>query len=572
MKVIVAKTAGFCWGVKRAMDAVLEASAHPEGGKVQTLGPLIHNPQALELIGKRGVAVAEAPADVQSGTVVVRAHGIPIQDLRGLKARHQEGELKLVNATCPEVAKVHSRIKKYSPKGYFTVILGSHGHAESVAHRSFADSGSRIVANLEEAKTLTDAELKKALVVAQTTFTVKDFHAVIEYIKGRAGDLIVENTICDDTWMRQDEAHRLAETVDAIVVVGGRNSANTKHLAELAEQHGRPCQYVETAAELDLSRFTGRESVGVLAGASTPTWLVDEVVDVLEQLGDAPSRFTRFLQVAFTGPVLLSLGSVLMTLGIHTWMGLPRSWRFPLMTGGYVLAMYLLTPYLDPLGLGSKGPARARFLQRNRIVLVGAALTALATSLGIAMSLGWSPLLVVAGASLLGVAYTLKLPFGSGFSLRAIPGSKDVLVSAALAVIAVAVPQWHSGRLWSAREAAAFLFIAVLGFARTVVSNIRDMQHDQILGRETLPILIGKRAAKLAAGTLLALAFAVTLLVSLMAGTTGRFHFVPLVLALTTIYPLFYLWYFHERFTVGRLAFEPSLDLGLYFVGLLAFM
>lgn len=572
MKVIVAKTAGFCWGVKRAMDAVLEASAHGDGGRVQTLGPLIHNPQALDLIGQRGVAVAEAPADVQAGTVVIRAHGIPIQDLRGLKARQEQGELTLVNATCPEVAKVHSRIKKYSPKGYFTVILGSHGHAESVAHRSFAESGSRIVANLEEARGLTDQELAKALVVAQTTFTVKNFHSIVDYIKGRAGDLIVENTICDDTWMRQDEAHRLAETVDAVVVVGGRNSANTKHLAELAEQHGKPCQYVETAAELDLSRFTGREAVGILAGASTPTWLVDEVVDVLEQLGDAPSRFTRFLQVAFTGPVLLALGSALMTLGIHAWMGLPRSGRFPLLTGGYVLAMYLLTPYLDPLGLGAKGPARARFLQRNRVVLLSAALLALATSLGIAATLGTTPILVMAGASLLGVAYTLKLPFGSGWSLRAIPGSKDVLVSAALAVVAVGVPQWQVGGPWGARQWAALFFIGVLGFARTVVSNIRDMQHDQILGRETLPILIGKRAAKLTAATLLAAAFLATLAVSLASGGTGRFHFVPLVLALATVYPLFYLWFFHERFTVGRRPLEPSLDLGLYLVGLLAFM
>src|SRR5664279_1898952 len=117
MKVIVAKTAGFCWGVKRAMDAVLEASVRNDGRPVQTLGPLIHNPQALELIGKRGVAVAEAPEQVRNGTVVIRAHGIPIQDLRGLKERQARGELKIVNATCPEVAKVHHKIKKWSPKG-----------------------------------------------------------------------------------------------------------------------------------------------------------------------------------------------------------------------------------------------------------------------------------------------------------------------------------------------------------------------------------------------------------------------------------------------------------------------
>ena len=154
MKVIVAKTAGFCWGVRRAMDAVLEASARSGAGPVQTLGPLIHNPQALELIGRRGVEVAASPEAVKSGTVVIRAHGIPIQDLRGLKERHLKGEITLVNATCPEVAKVHAKIKKWSPKGYFTVILGTHGHAESVAHQSFASNGSAIVANLQEALAL----------------------------------------------------------------------------------------------------------------------------------------------------------------------------------------------------------------------------------------------------------------------------------------------------------------------------------------------------------------------------------------------------------------------------------
>ena len=150
MKVMVARTAGFCWGVRRAMDAVLEASSRQEG-PVRTLGPLIHNPQALALLKKRGVGVVDAPQDALDGTVVIRAHGIPVQELQGLRKRQQDGEIHLVNATCPEVAKVHARIRKWSPKGYFTVILGSHGHAESVAHQSFAAHGSAIVANLEEA-------------------------------------------------------------------------------------------------------------------------------------------------------------------------------------------------------------------------------------------------------------------------------------------------------------------------------------------------------------------------------------------------------------------------------------
>jgi 4-hydroxy-3-methylbut-2-enyl diphosphate reductase len=575
LKVIVARTAGFCWGVKRAMDAVLDASNEAaRGGKaarpVQTLGPLIHNPQSLELIGKRGVAVAASPEEVGNGTVVIRAHGIPIQDLRGLKQRQEKGEVKIVNATCPEVAKVHSKIKKWSPKGYFTLILGSHGHAESVAHRSFAESGSLIIASMAEAQALTDAQLKRILVVAQTTFTVKDYREISLYLQSRAQDCILENTICEDTWTRQDEATQLAQLVDAVVVVGGKASSNTKHLAELAESYGKPVQYVETAAELDLSRFSGRETVGVLAGASTPTWLVDEVMDVLEQVGDGPGKFTRFMTSAFATPLLFSVGAAVMTFGVDAWAGLGLNLRYSLITGTFVLAMFLLNPYLDPMGLGTKGPGQARFLERNRRVLVTTALLANLFSLAAAASMGWKAFAVVAGASLLGATYRRGLfARGQRFSLAAIPGSKDILVAGALGIVAVAMPVWQDGAPWSPRAWAALVLVTGLGFARTVIYDIRDMQNDQVLGRETLPIVIGKRRAKAVMVILMALlgifAVGATLLESrahagLIAGVFG----------LALFYPLFYLWYYHERFTTGRPRFELKPEVSFYLLGLLA--
>ena len=571
MKVIVAKTAGFCWGVKRAMDAVLEASVRNDGRAVQTLGPLIHNPQALELIGKRGVAVANSPGEVQNGTVVIRAHGIPIQELRGLKERQARGELAIVNATCPEVAKVHHKIKKWSPRGYFTVILGSHGHAESIAHQSFAESGSVIIATMAEAEALTDEQLKRVLVVAQTTFTVTDYHAIADYLRSRAGEGVFENTICEDTWTRQDEARELARTVDVVIVVGGKASSNTKHLAELAQHHGKPVQYVETAAELDLGSFMGKETVGVLAGASTPTWLVDEVVDVLEQLGDAPSRWRSFLQATFGSSSLLAIGAGLMTLGIHNWLGLPLGWRYPLLTMAYVLAMYLLSPFLDPLGLGAKGPARARFLERNHRILMISALLSLTLTLGLAASLGWKVLAVVLGASLVGAAYKRRFALGGReWSLRRIPGSKELVVASALATVAVLTPVWQQGREWDLRVFAATFLVGVLAFVRTVIYEIRDMQNDQIVGKETLPILLGRKATK---GVLMAL------LGSLLAGTlwqtfqhrsAGHTMALALVLVLCAAYPALYLWLFHERFTTGRNRFELSVDFSFYLVGLLA--
>ncbi len=571
MKVIVAKTAGFCWGVKRAMDAVLEASVRNDGRAVQTLGPLIHNPQALDLIGKRGVAVAESPETVRDGTVVIRAHGIPIQDLRGLKERQARGELKIVNATCPEVAKVHHKIKKWSPKGYFTVILGTHGHAESVAHRSFAEHGSQIVANMAEAETLTDEQLQKVLVVAQTTFTVKDYHEISDYLRGRAGDAVFENTICEDTWTRQEEAERLARTVDAVIVVGGKASSNTKHLAELARQHGKPVQYLETAAELNLSAFTGSETVGVLAGASTPTWLVDEVVDVLEQLGDGPSRWRNFLQAAFGASFLMAIGAGLMTLGAHKWLGLPLGWRYPVLTATYVIAMYLLSPFLDPLGLGAKGPARARFLERNRRMLKASALAALGLTLVLAATLGLKVLLVVVGASLVGALYKHRFLVGGRiFSLRSIPGSKDLVVSLALASVAILLPVWQEGRAWDLRTFAAAFLVGVLAFVRTVIYEIRDMQNDQIIGKETLPIFLGKAATKVILLALLGALLAGTLWLTFQNRNQGHPLAVALVLVLCSAYPVLYLWLFHERFTTGRTRFELSVDFSFYLVGLLA--
>jgi len=570
MKVLVARTAGFCWGVRRAMDAVLEASARSEGSTIQTLGPLIHNPQALDLIGKRGVAVAASPDAVQSGTVVIRAHGIPIQDLRGLKARQARGELKIVNATCPEVAKVHSRIKKWSPKGYFTVILGIHGHAESMAHQSFADYGSVIVANLEEAAALTDEQLKKVLVVAQTTFTVKDFEGIVEYLRSRAGDMVVENTICEDTWRRQAEAREIAAKVDAVVIVGGKNSANTRHLAELAEHYGKPCQFVETAVELDLKAFQGTKIVGVLAGASTPTWLVEEVVAALEQLGQGPSRFMRLFRDGFGVPLRLAVGAALMALGIHVWMGIPRTWQYPLLTAAYVLAMYMLAPYADPLGVGARGPARAKVLERHRRLLVGTGVGSLVLALGLAAWQGPGSLIVVAAASLFGVAYKRSLRLGTlNLSLVAIPGSKDVLVSLALAVVAVALPLWHHSSVWGIRVWAGVFFVTALVFARTAIRNIQDMQNDQILGKETLPILLGRRATKIVLAAFLVAAFCTSAWATLHAGMPHSIAKLA-ILAFSAAYPLAHLWFFHERFTTGHRSLNPPLEAPYFLVGLLA--
>lgn len=283
MKIIVAQTAGFCWGVRRAMDAVLKASNDSKFTSIQTIGPLIHNPQALEFIKQKGITIIDDISKAKNGAIVIRAHGIPIQKLLTLKKRQDNGELTIINATCPEVAKVQSKIKKWSPMGYFIIIIGDHNHAESIAHQSFAEHGSVIVANIEEAKMLPLDKLKKILIVAQTTFILKDFLLIADYIKRFSEECIIENTICKDTWIRQNEAKDIAKKVDYVIVIGGRTSSNTNHLAKLVSKFNTPVQCVETASEIDINKINILATVGIIAGASTPTWLVEEAVELLSK-------------------------------------------------------------------------------------------------------------------------------------------------------------------------------------------------------------------------------------------------------------------------------------------------
>jgi 4-hydroxy-3-methylbut-2-enyl diphosphate reductase len=267
----------------------------------------------------------------------------------------------------------------------------------------------------------------------------------------------------------------------------------------------------------------------------------------------------------------MAVGAGLMTLGVHRWLGLPLGWRYPLLTGAYVLAMYLLSPFLDPLGLGAKGPARARFLERNRTTLVASGVLALTLTLGLAISLGLRAMSVLGLASLVGVAYKRRFRLaGRTLSLRNIPGSKDLVVSVALATIAVVMPVWQEGRAWDLRAFAAMFLVGVLTFVRTVIYEIRDMQNDQIIGKETLPILLGKGATKAVVISLLGALLGGTLWLTYQNRAEGHPLAVALVLVACASYPVLYLWLYHERFTTGRNRFELSVDLSFWLVGLLA--
>lgn len=277
MKVILAKKAGFCMGVRRAVESTLETVRH-EQKPIATFGPLIHNPQVLGLLKDQGVETLNDIPDQRSGTIIIRAHGIPPQT----KERLLASGAAIKDATCPRVVKVQVIIKKFRDRGFTTVIVGDRNHAEVDGLVGYAGDKVQVVSNEREAENL--ALSGPYIIVSQTTQDERLFDKLKEMILQKYVGGEVFNTICDSTHKRQEEVRQLCQEVEALVVVGGKTSANTKRLGEIAESLGCPVFMVESEQDLDSQALTRYGRVGVTAGASTPNWVISRIVEVLENI------------------------------------------------------------------------------------------------------------------------------------------------------------------------------------------------------------------------------------------------------------------------------------------------
>ena len=277
MDVKIARTAGYCWGVRRTVDKVMEV-ADLARGPVVTLGPIIHNPQAVARFREKGVGTVNAVGDVADGTtVVVRTHGAVREELERAEGRR----LEVVDGTCPYVKYPQAMAKELSAEGYHVVIVGDANHAEIKGVVSYADGPCTVV---KPGDPIPQIKEKKVAVIAQTTTIGADFARVVAALALLHKEVRAVNTICNDTEERQDDARALAREVDAVVVVGGKNSANTRHLAEICREIQPRTWHVETEAELDPRWFERCRVVGLSAGASTPDWIVQGVADWLRRL------------------------------------------------------------------------------------------------------------------------------------------------------------------------------------------------------------------------------------------------------------------------------------------------
>lgn len=262
-------------GVKRAMQMALQ-TAQISQGKVYTCGPLIHNPQAVEFLKENGVESLKNWRSINSGTLIIRAHGMPADEIAEMKKLG----LGIVDATCPHVVTSQKQIKKYSDSGYQIIIIGDKDHPEILSLQSFARPQQfQVISSMSEAQNLKIAE--KVMVIAQTTFNAEQFKEITSQILEKNPQAVVCDSICQATSERQQEIMKLAAIVEAVVVVGGKESANTRRLAEIAAYYCKRTYHVETATELEKINFRNLSRVAVTAGASTPDFITKEVIDYL---------------------------------------------------------------------------------------------------------------------------------------------------------------------------------------------------------------------------------------------------------------------------------------------------
>jgi 4-hydroxy-3-methylbut-2-enyl diphosphate reductase len=282
-----AKTQGFCFGVAITLKKAEETVAARGSGNVTTLGHIVHNPQMVQSFESKGLRNAHSVDEVESGTLFVRAHGLPVEVFEKAGAKG----LEIVDATCPMVTKIHVQAEKLRADGYKIVVVGDPNHPEVKGTLSHVP-GAWIVQNPSDVDALPRAS--RVGVVVQSTWSGTGFTEIVRKLSSKYYEVRAVNTICTDTHNRQSEAEKLAEEVEVMVVVGGKTSANTKHLADLAAAKGARSYHIEGPDELQGHWFDDVRVAGLMSGASTPGWLVDQVearmADLSLRAGDLDSR------------------------------------------------------------------------------------------------------------------------------------------------------------------------------------------------------------------------------------------------------------------------------------------
>ncbi len=495
MSVVVARSAGFCWGVRRAVDLVL-AELKKGRGPFRVYGPLVHNPLVLEALAEKGVEICADPSGAEGGILFLRTHGTTLEERAGLESL----PVRLRDLTCPRVGRALSVARSRHASGFTVIILGDEGHQEVRALRSFAGGDDALViSGPSDVSGLPSVD--RPFLLSQTTQDSDAFERTVEALRERFPDLQWENTICGSTGERQAELRDLCPKVDCVVVVGGRESANTARLTSIAAEHGLCAIQVESADELDPSELRGHRKILLTAGASTPSWAIRSVLGRLLEIQGARvgAAFAALRRLVFSNMhMLLAALAIGLAGDLVVGNGL---WILPAVSAALILfALQNINTLLEAGSAGTESEERQAFVRRSRTLLTVVSFSALAGAM--AVSTAVDPLfgLFYAGSLLLFVIYSIPLLRRTAFppgGLRAVPGSRDILFALGWAFLLSALPALVAGADSSPWGVAAWslqLFVLFLG--RSLMLDLVDLQGDALMGRDTIPLSLGKERSR----------------------------------------------------------------------------
>jgi (E)-4-hydroxy-3-methyl-but-2-enyl pyrophosphate reductase len=544
-------------GVRRAMELALAEANKRKAGPLYTYGPLIHNAQVLELLESKKVRSVDNINNLKDGTVIIRAHGIPPETRKELKS----SGLKIIDATCPRVAQVQAIIRYHSKKGYTTIIAGDRDHAEVIGLMGYGEGKAHVISSVAEVAGLPDVQ--NLILVAQTTQNEKVYKDISEAIKHRYPEALVFDTICDATYERQKEIKSLAEQVDSVVVVGGYNSGNTQRLAEISRDTGKPTFHVETEKELDKKRLASMDLIGVTAGASTPNWMIRNVVKEIEAIQGRGEtllgrRIRQGLKFLLLSNFMVALGAFCLSHAAGMLTGRSPDIVHPTLAFLYIYAMRVFNRFLDK-GAGTyNDPERAGFYIHHRVFLVSSGISAIIAALIFSLNLGFPVLAAVAFLSMLGVIYSVPLvPLSLRHpwrytKIKDIPGSKSLGEALMWAVVIVLLPLLEPLSLHLINVLVAFSFVLAVAFVRAAFFDVLEVQGDMIVGVETLPVTLGEKRT-------LSLLKYIIISASIIIIIPPLFKTVPLF-SLLMLIPLLVQAFLLRAYEKGRIQHGPLLE------------
>lgn len=287
MEIVIGKTAGFCYGVKRAVEGAENIIENANGKKVYCLGEIVHNKDVVNKLETSGIEFIDDLSEVKENSqTIIRAHGVT----KNVYKMAENKSIQIKDYTCPNVLKIHEIAEEYSKKGYYIILLGSKKHPENIGTTSFCGDYYSMIEDVEDTysalEELEKSNKDKLLVISQTTYSLEKFYIIEEIIKNEISkniEVVVRNTICKATELRQKETEEISKKVDVMVIIGGKNSSNTKKLFEIAKINCKKAICVENRKDLDLKDIAGANVVGIMAGASTPKESIEEIVSILEK-------------------------------------------------------------------------------------------------------------------------------------------------------------------------------------------------------------------------------------------------------------------------------------------------